>query len=82
MLEFEVGKALYGLIAAGFVPLGIVAPAGRCASRCVASWGRGSGDLKAGICAAISAARLLRDAGVPLAGEILFAFVGDERHFA
>jgi acetylornithine deacetylase len=43
-----------------------------------AIWGRGSGDLKAGICAAISAARLLRDAGVPLAGEILFAFVGDE----
>ena len=30
-----------------------------------AIWGRGSGDLKAGIGAAISAARLLRDAEVP-----------------
>ena len=43
-----------------------------------AIWGRGSGDLKAGICTTISAARLLRDARIPLAGEILFAFVGDE----
>jgi acetylornithine deacetylase len=43
-----------------------------------AVWGRGSGDLKGGICTTISAARLLRDAGIPLAGEILFAFVGDE----
>jgi acetylornithine deacetylase len=41
-------------------------------------WGRGSGDLKAGICTAIAAARLLRDVGMPLSGEILFAFVGDE----
>jgi acetylornithine deacetylase len=43
-----------------------------------AVWGRGAGDLKAGICSTIAAARLLRDAGVPLAGEILFAFIGDE----
>ncbi len=43
-----------------------------------AIWGRGSGDLKAGICTTIAAARLLRDAGVPLAGEVLFAFIGDE----
>jgi acetylornithine deacetylase len=43
-----------------------------------AVWGRGSGDLKAGICSTISAARLVRDAKIPLSGEILFAFVGDE----
>jgi acetylornithine deacetylase len=41
-------------------------------------WGRGSGDLKAGICAALSAARLVRRAGLKLPREILFAFVGDE----
>jgi acetylornithine deacetylase len=41
-------------------------------------WGRGAGDLKAGICTTLSAARLLREAGIPLSGEILFAFVGDE----
>jgi acetylornithine deacetylase len=43
-----------------------------------AVWGRGAGDLKAGLCTAISAARLLREAEIPLNGEILFAFVGDE----
>jgi acetylornithine deacetylase len=43
-----------------------------------AIWGRGAGDLKAGICTTLSAARLLREAGLPLSGEILFAFVGDE----
>ena len=43
-----------------------------------AIWGRGAGDLKAGICTTIAAARLLRDAGAPLPGEILFAFIGDE----
>ncbi len=43
-----------------------------------AVWGRGAGDLKAGICTTIAAARLLKQAGLPLAGEILFAFVGDE----
>jgi acetylornithine deacetylase len=43
-----------------------------------AVWGRGSGDLKAGICTTIAAARLLKQAGLPLAGEILYAFVGDE----
>ena len=43
-----------------------------------AIWGRGAGDLKAGICTSLAAARLHRDAGLPLAGEILFAFVGDE----
>lgn len=43
-----------------------------------AVWGRGSGDLKAGICTTIDAARLLGKACLPLGGEILFAFVGDE----
>ena len=43
-----------------------------------AIWGRGSGDLKAGICTTLSAARLLHAAGLPLPGEILFAFIGDE----
>jgi acetylornithine deacetylase len=41
-------------------------------------WGRGSGDLKAGICTALAAARLARRAGLKLPREILFAFVGDE----
>jgi acetylornithine deacetylase/succinyl-diaminopimelate desuccinylase-like protein len=41
-------------------------------------WGRGSGDLKAGICTALAAARLVRNAGLSLPSEILFAFVGDE----
>ncbi len=41
-------------------------------------WGRGSGDLKAGICAALSAVRLLARAGLKRPHEIEFAFVGDE----
>ena len=42
-------------------------------------WGRGAGDLKAGICATLAAARLLRRRRVcRLPREILFAFVGDE----
>ena len=41
-------------------------------------WGRGSGDLKAGICATLIAARLVSRAGLKLPHEILFAFVGDE----
>jgi len=41
-------------------------------------WGRGSGDLKAGICTTLAAARLVRRAGLKLPREILFAFVGDE----
>ena len=43
-----------------------------------AIWGRGSGDLKAGICTTLAAARLLEAAGLSLPGEILFAFIGDE----
>ena len=41
-------------------------------------WGRGSGDLKAGICTTISAARLLAAAGLKAPADILFAFIGDE----
>ena len=41
-------------------------------------WGRGAADLKAGLCTALEAARLLECAGVPLAGPVTFAFVGDE----
>jgi acetylornithine deacetylase len=41
-------------------------------------WGRGTGDLKAGICTTLAATRLVREAGFPLPREILFAFIGDE----
>jgi acetylornithine deacetylase len=41
-------------------------------------WGRGTGDLKAGICATLAATELLKRAGVQLAGDVIFAFVGDE----
>lgn len=41
-------------------------------------WGRGSADLKAGICAALVAARTLQTAGIQLAGDFACAFVGDE----
>ncbi len=41
-------------------------------------WARGACDLKAGICAAVSGLRLLQAAGIELAGEVTFAFVGDE----
>jgi acetylornithine deacetylase len=41
-------------------------------------WGRGAADLKAGLCTAIEAVRLLDRARVPLAGPVTFAFVGDE----
>jgi acetylornithine deacetylase len=41
-------------------------------------WGRGAADLKAGLCTAIEAVRLLDRAGVFLAGPVTFAFVGDE----
>jgi acetylornithine deacetylase/succinyl-diaminopimelate desuccinylase-like protein len=43
-----------------------------------AVWGRGAGDLKAGICASLSALSLLDRAGIRLAGDVAFAFVGDE----
>ncbi len=41
-------------------------------------WGRGAGDLKAGICTALAAARLLAVAGIKPPSDILFAFIGDE----
>ncbi|MGI9435881.1 MAG: M20 family metallopeptidase [Geminicoccaceae bacterium] len=43
-----------------------------------AIWGRGAGDLKAGICAGLAALVLLDRAGLTLAGDVSFAFVGDE----
>lgn len=41
-------------------------------------WGRGSGDLKAGIAASLAALRLLDRAGIRLKGDVAYAFVGDE----
>ena len=41
-------------------------------------WGRGAGDLKAGICASLAAIALLDSAGIRLAADVAFAFVGDE----
>ncbi|KQV16318.1 acetylornithine deacetylase [Rhizobium sp. Root1203] len=41
-------------------------------------WGRGSGDLKAGICSSLAALTLLDRAGIRLKGDVAFAFVGDE----
>jgi acetylornithine deacetylase len=41
-------------------------------------WGRGAGDLKAGICTSLAAISLLDRAGITLAGDVAFAFVGDE----
>jgi acetylornithine deacetylase len=43
-----------------------------------AVWGRGAGDLKAGICAALAALRTLDTAGIAPAANVAFAFVGDE----
>ena len=41
-------------------------------------WGRGAGDLKAGICSSLAALTLLDNAGLRLKGDVAFAFVGDE----
>jgi acetylornithine deacetylase len=43
-----------------------------------AVWGRGAGDLKAGITSSLAAMALLDAAGIKLAGDVSFAFVGDE----
>lgn len=43
-----------------------------------ALWGRGSADLKAGICASLAALDVIDAAGLRLAGSVSFAFVGDE----
>ncbi|WP_413990513.1 M20 family metallopeptidase [Labrys okinawensis] len=41
-------------------------------------WGRGVGDLKAGICTVVAAARLLATAGIKPPSDLFFAFIGDE----
>ena len=41
-------------------------------------WGRGAADLKAGLCASIMALRVVDRAKLPLQGEVMFGFVGDE----
>lgn len=41
-------------------------------------WGRGTGDLKAGICASLAALELLDRSGLKLSGDVAYAFVGDE----
>lgn len=41
-------------------------------------WGRGTCDLKGGICAALAALRLLDHAGITLGGDVSYAFIGDE----
>ncbi|MCH9853572.1 MAG: M20/M25/M40 family metallo-hydrolase [Alphaproteobacteria bacterium] len=41
-------------------------------------WGRGSGDLKAGICAWLMAWERLYSHNIQLKGELQFAFIGDE----
>jgi hypothetical protein len=43
-----------------------------------AVWGRGSTDLKAGICMTLEAVRTLDRAGIEVDPTLLFAFVGDE----
>ncbi|SEB93121.1 acetylornithine deacetylase [Rhizobiales bacterium GAS188] len=43
-----------------------------------AIWGRGTGDLKAGICTTLAAARLLAAAGLRQPADVLYAFIGDE----
>ena len=43
-----------------------------------AIWGRGASDLKAGICTAISAVRLLDRSGIRIDPTLTFGFVGDE----
>ena len=43
-----------------------------------AVWGRGAGDLKAGISASLAALSLLDRAGIKLKGDVAYAFVGDE----
>lgn len=41
-------------------------------------WGRGSSDLKGGLCAAIAALRLLKNCGFELSDNVSIAVVGDE----
>ena len=41
-------------------------------------WGRGTADLKGGICASLAALELLDRVGLKMNGDVNFAFVGDE----
>jgi len=41
-------------------------------------WGRGAGDMKAGLAVALTIAALVRELGVPLAGTLTLAFASDE----
>jgi succinyl-diaminopimelate desuccinylase len=41
-------------------------------------WGRGAGDMKAGLAVALSIASLVRELRVPLAGRLTLAFASDE----
>ena len=41
-------------------------------------WGRGAADLKAGLCTAIMALRLIDRAKLSIEGDVIFGFVGDE----
>ncbi|MGJ8527583.1 M20 family metallopeptidase [Maritalea sp.] len=41
-------------------------------------WGRGTGDLKGGICTSLAALDLIDAAGITLNGDVSFAFIGDE----
>ncbi|WP_027834841.1 M20 family metallopeptidase [Maritalea myrionectae] len=41
-------------------------------------WGRGTGDLKGGICTSLAALDLIDKAGITLKGDVSYAFIGDE----
>lgn len=41
-------------------------------------WGRGTADLKAGLCAAIMALRVVDRTKLPIVGDVVMGFVGDE----
>ncbi|MCZ4271290.1 M20 family metallopeptidase [Maritalea porphyrae] len=41
-------------------------------------WGRGTGDLKGGICTCLAALDLIDATGIRLKGDVSFAFIGDE----
>lgn len=41
-------------------------------------WGRGAADLKGGICTVLAALRTLKSANIPLRGDVVCVFCGDE----
>lgn len=45
-------------------------------------YGRGSQDMKGGLAAMLAAAKALRDAGTPLAGDLVLTFAADEEYFS